>query len=60
MSKLCFRLHVLANNKIPGSILHADTLANILLVISRELQHDNRYSLLYGSEVNEYYNICLL
>ncbi len=41
------------------SILHADTLANILLAVTNELQHDNRYSLLYGSEVNAFYHMPL-
>ncbi len=53
-------LHVLANNKIPESILHADILANILLAIAKQLQHDNRYNLLYGSEVNAYYHMPLV
>ncbi len=53
-------LHVLENNRIPESILHADTLANILLAITKELQHDNRYSLLYGSDVNAYYHMPLV
>ncbi len=53
-------LHVLADNKIPESILHADMPANILLAIARELQHDNRYSLLYGSKVNAYYHMPLV
>ncbi len=53
-------LHVLADNRIIESILHADTHANILLAITNELQHDNRYSLLYGSEVNEYYHMPLV
>ncbi len=53
-------LHVLAENKIPESILHADTLANILLAITHKLEHDNRYSLLYGREVNAYYHMSLI
>ncbi len=53
-------LHVLADNRIPESILHVDTLANILLAVRNKLQHDNRYSLLYGSEVNAYYHIPLV
>ncbi len=57
---LVSELHVLANNKIPESILHADILANILFAITKELQHNNRYSLLYGSEVNAYYHMPLV
>ncbi len=53
-------LHVLADNKIPESILHADTIENILLAITNELEHDNRYSLLYGREVNAYYHMPLV
>ncbi len=49
-------LHILADSRIPESILHADTHANTLLSTTNELQHDNRYSLLYGNEVNAYYN----
>ncbi len=30
------------------------------MAITKELQHDNRYGLLYGSEVNAYYHMPLV
>ncbi len=52
-----FGLHILANNRIPESILHADVFSNVLLGISQYLLKENVYSLLYGSSVNPYYNM---
>ncbi len=45
-------LHILASNKIPESILHADLLSNISSGISQYLLNENTYTLLYGSAVN--------
>ncbi len=42
------RLHILARNQIPVSILHADVFHNILRGISQHLRKDNIYTLLYG------------
>ncbi len=50
-------LHLLASNKIPQSILHADVFSNILHGISHNFLNKNVYSLLYGSNVNPYYNM---
>ncbi len=45
-------LHILASNRIPESILHADVFSNILHSISQYLLKENVCSLLYGSTVN--------
>ncbi len=50
-------LHILAENKIPESILHANVFANILHIITEQLKVRNQYTLLYGSSVNPYYNM---
>ncbi len=50
-------LHILASNKIPETILHADVLSNKLNGISQYLLKENTYTLLYGSAVNQYYHI---
>ncbi len=49
--------HILASNKIPESILHADALSNILYGVSQYLLEKNTYSLLYGTIVNPYYDM---
>ncbi len=45
-------LHILAENKIPESNLHATVFANILNIITEQLKDCNQYTLLYGSSVN--------
>ncbi len=47
-------LHILARNRIPESILHADVFSNILHRVSQYLLKDNVYTLLYGTAVNPY------
>ncbi len=53
-------LHILAYNRIPESILHADIFSNLLHGISQYLLKENMYSLLYGSSVNPYYNMNII
>ncbi len=48
-------LHILTNNRIPESILHADVFSKILHGVFQYLHMDNVYSLLYGSSVNPYH-----
>jgi hypothetical protein len=50
-------LHILAENKLPESILHANVFSNILHNINEELKNKSDYTLLYGSEVNPYYHM---
>ncbi len=50
-------LHILASNRIPESLLHADVLSNILYGVSQYFLEENIYSLLYGSIVNPYYDM---
>jgi hypothetical protein len=50
-------LHILAENKLPESILHANVFSNILHGITHELTKESDYTLLYGSEVNPYYHM---
>ncbi len=50
-------LHILAGNRNPESILHADVLSNILYDISQYLLKENMYSLLYDSVMNPYYDM---
>jgi hypothetical protein len=50
-------LHILAENKLPETILHANVFSKILLGISQELINESDYTLLYGSEVNPYYHM---
>ncbi len=50
-------LHILARNRIPESILHADVFSNILHGVSQYLRKDNVYTLLYGTSVNPYYGM---
>ncbi len=47
-------LHILARNRIPESILHADVFSNILHGVSQYLPKDNVYTLLYGTAINPY------
>ncbi len=44
-------LHILAENKIPESILHEKVFANILHIITEQLKVCNQYTLLYDSSV---------
>ncbi len=50
-------LHIIARNRIPESILHADVFSNILHEVSQYLRKDNVYTLLYGTAVNPYYRM---
>ncbi len=51
------RLHILARNRVPESILHADVFSNILHGVSQYLCKDNVYTLLNGTAVNPYYGM---
>ncbi len=53
-------LHILARNRIPEFILHADVFSNILHGVSQYLLKDNVYTLLYGTAVNPYYGMDLV
>ncbi len=50
-------LHILARNRIPKFILHADVFSNTLHRVSQYLRNDNVYTLLYGTAVNPYYDM---
>ena len=50
-------LHILAESKIPETILHATTFSHILHSIKNELNNNTNYQLLYGTEVNPYYHM---
>ncbi len=50
-------VHILARNRIPESILHADVFSNILHGVSQYLHKDSLYTLLYGTAVNPYYGM---
>ncbi len=50
-------LHILARNRIPESILHANVFSNILHGVSQYLLKDNVYTLIYGTAVNPYYGM---
>ncbi len=50
-------LHILAENKIPESILHANVFKNILVTVQDQLELSKEYTLLYGSTVNSYYHM---
>ncbi len=50
-------LHILARNRIPESIQHADVFSNILHGVSQYLHKDNVHTLLYGTAVNPYYGM---
>ncbi len=50
-------LHILARNRIPEFILHADVFSKILHGVSQYLFKDNVYTLLYVTAVNRYYGM---
>ncbi len=50
-------LHILAENKILESILHANVFKNILVTVQYQLEVSKKYRLLYGSTVNPYYHM---
>ncbi len=53
-------LHILAENKIPESILHANVFANILNIITEQLKVCNQCTLLFGSSVYPYYHMKII
>ncbi len=50
-------LHILAENKIPESILHVNVFKHILVTVQDQLEVSKEYTLLDGSTVNPYYHM---
>lgn len=53
-------MHILAEKKIPGSILHANVFTNIVVTVQDQLEVAKENRLLYGSAVNPYYHMRIL